>query len=139
MKRYGFIIMIIILFIGCIESYPEIIINDTLYKSAPRDPITINKIRRIRDILLFNISYGGGCEEHEFQLISTSFMESYPIQVNIILSHKGNDDPCDMWITETLTFNILPLKDSYQKSYYEESGIIIMNIDGWNIPLNYEF
>ena len=37
-------------------------------------------------------------------------MESYPVQVNILLSHKDNDGPCDMWVTETLIFNILPLK-----------------------------
>jgi len=124
---------------GCINSYQNIIIDDSLYQSAPRDPLTINDIRLIKNHLEFNISYGGGCEEHEFQLYSTSFMESYPVQVNILLSHEDNDDPCDMWITETLIFNIFPLKESWQKSYNNNSGIIIMNIQGWSESINYEF
>ena len=124
---------------GCVSSHQNIVIDDYLYQSAPRDPLTINKIRLIKNYIEFNISYGGGCEEHEFQLISTSFMESYPVQVNILLSHEDNDDPCDMWITETLIFKILPLEESWQQSYNSKSGTIIMNIQGWSEPINYEF
>ena len=117
----------------------EIIIDDILYENAPRDPITINNIQLRNNILMFNVSYGGGCEEHDFLLISTSFMESYPVQVNIILSHEDNDDPCDMWVTETLLFNILSLKISYQRLYNEKNGTIIMKIDGWGESISYEF
>jgi len=132
-------VLLIIGICGCINSYQEIIIDDSLYQSAPRDPIIINDIQILRDFLRFNVSYGGGCEEHSFQLISTSFMESHPVQVNILLSHEDNDDPCDMWITETLAFNILQLKESWKQAYNESSGIIVMNIQGWNEPINYEF
>ena len=76
MKGFIFISIIIILLIGCIGSYQVIIIDDIHYQSAPRDPITINNIQLHKDILRFNISYGGGCKEHEFQLIATSFMET---------------------------------------------------------------
>ena len=123
----------------CISSSQDIVIDDSLYQSAPRDPVTINNIWLIKDFLKFNISYGGGCEDHEFKLIATSFMESYPVQVNIILSHEDNDDPCDMWITETYIFNLSPLKKSWQKSYNENSGIIIMNIECWNESIDYDF
>jgi hypothetical protein len=137
---YGIVIIIMVVgFYGCISSYHEIIIDDSLYQSAPRDPITINNIQLYINLLQFNVSYGGGCKEHEFKLMATSFMESYPIQVNILLSHEDNDDPCDMWITETLVFSILPLKRSWQQSYNEKSGIIVMNIQGWIESINYEF
>lgn len=129
----------IIILTGCIESQQYIIINDTLYQSAPRDELIINNIQLIKNILIFNISYGGGCEDHVFRLISTSFMESYPVQVNILLSHEDNDDPCDMWITEIEEYNISPLKLSYQKYYNNESGKIIMNIERWNESILYEF
>ncbi|MFE3846056.1 hypothetical protein ACFL1L_04265 [Thermoplasmatota archaeon] len=132
-------ILLIIGFSGCIGTFQDIIIDDSLYQTAPRDSLTINNIQLKKDLLRFNVSYGGGCEEHEFKLIATSFMESYPVQVNIVLSHEDNDDPCDMWVTETLIFNILPLKKSYQQLYSEESGTIVMNIDGWGESINYEF
>ena len=131
--------IVIVMFIGCIGIFKEIIIDDSLYQTAPRDPLTINDVKLQSNFLVFNVSYGGGCEEHIFQLVSSSFMESYPVQVNIVLSHEDNDDPCDMWITETLMFNILPLQKSYQNSYNEESGTIVMNIEGWNESINYDF
>ena len=124
---------------GCNTSIQDIILDDSLYQNAPKDPITFNKIKLNRNILRMNVSYGGGCEEHEFALIATSFMESYPVQVNVLLSHEDNDDPCDMWITEEIAFNLLPLKKSWQQAYHEKSGIIVMNIQGWEESIYYEF
>ena len=66
-------------------------------------------------------------------------MESYPVQVNVLLSHEDNDDPCDMWITEELVYNLIPLKNAWQKSYNEKSGTIVMNIQGWKESITYEF
>ena len=139
MKKLFVIIFLIIMLIGCIGMHQNIIINDSLYQTSPRDPLTINDVQIKKNFLIFNVSYGGGCEEHEYQLIATSFMESYPVQVNILLSHEDNDDPCDMWVKETLIFNILPLKKSYQLSYHEESGTIVMNIEGWGESINFDF
>jgi hypothetical protein len=138
MRRIAFIMIILLFFAGCINNFEKIIIDDNLHKNSERDPFTINKIQQIRDIISFNISYGGGCEEHIFKLISTSFMESYPVQVNIVLSHEDNDDPCDMWITQMLNFNLIPLKESYFDLYNEKSGIILLNIEGWNEPIEYK-
>ena len=132
-------VLLIVGLSGCNGKFQDITLDDSLYQTAPRDPLTINNIQLQKDLLRFNVSYGGGCEEHEFKLIATSFMESYPIQVNILLSHEDNDDPCDMWVTETLIFNILPLKKSYQQSYNEESGTIVLNIEGWEDSIYYEF
>jgi hypothetical protein len=133
------IILIFVSFSGCTSSTQDIIIDDSLYQNTPRDQFTFNDIKLIKNLLHLNVSYGGGCEEHIFKLISTSFMESNPVQVNIVLSHEDNDDPCDMWITEEYIFNLLPLKKSWQQSYQQNSGIIIMNIEEWNQSINYEF
>jgi hypothetical protein len=124
---------------GCINSFQDIIIDDTLYQNAPRDKFVFNSVKLHQNLLKINISYSGGCEEHLFLLVATSFMESYPVQVNVLLSHEDNNDPCDMWITKTLVFNLVNLKESWQNLYQEESGTIIMNIDGWEDPIYYEF
>ncbi len=76
--------------------FQEIIIDDSYYQDAPKDPFIINKVRLFKNILYFNISYSGGCIKHDFQLIASSFMESDPVQVNVLLSHENNDDPYDM-------------------------------------------
>lgn len=126
-------------FSGCVSSTQDIIIDDTLYQNSPRDPVSINNVKLVENNLFMNISYGGGCEEHEFTLIATTFMESEPVQVNIILSHEDNDDPCDMWINENHSYNLLPLKKSWQLSYQAKSGSIVMNIEGWNESIIYQF
>ena len=133
------IIIISICLSGCNSSIQDIILDDYLYQNAPKDPINFNDIKIIRNIIYMNVSYGGGCEEHEFALIATSFMESYPVQINVLLSHEDNDDPCDMWITEELVYDLIPLKIAWQQSYNEKSGIIVMNIQGWKESIIYEF
>ena len=140
-KNYlvGIIIFLFFLFSGCVSSTQNIIIDDLLYQNAPRDPVTMNNIKLVKNSLYMNISYGGGCEEHEFTLIATTFMESEPVQVNIILSHEDNDDPCDMWINENHSYNLLPLKKSWQLSYQAKSGSIVINIEGWNESIIYQF
>ena len=141
MKKTLAIVLVLscVSFSGCITSFQDIVIDDSLYNNAPRDPVTINNVKLLKNILFMNISYGGGCEEHEFLLIATSFMESEPVQVNILLSHEDNDDPCDMWINKNHSFNLLPLKRSWQHLYQEISGTIVMNIEGWNQSILYPF
>ena len=144
MKKY-LVEMLIIVFIliiglsGCTNSFSEIIIDDSYYQDTPKDPFTINKVRLFKNILYFDISYGGGCMEHDFQLIASSFMESEPVQINVLLSHEDNDDPCDMWITENLGFDLSSLKKSWQYQYQEKSGEITINIQDWSDLIYYEF
>jgi hypothetical protein len=144
MKKQLVIVIIAVLLIvvglsGCTNSFENIIIDDNYYQNAPRDPFIFDSVKLKGDFFIFKVSYGGGCEEHEFVLIATSFMESYPVQVNIVLSHEDHDDPCDAWITEKMVFNLFPLKKAWQEQYNEESGIIIMNLQGGEESLSYEF
>jgi hypothetical protein len=144
MKKQKLVIFIAILFIftlisGCINDSIDIFIDDIGYQNAPRDSFVFNSVKLIQNFFLLNVSYGGGCEEHIFLLISTSFMESNPVQVNVILSHEDNDDPCDAWITEEFVFNLLPLKKAYQEKYQVKFGKIILNLEGWEDSLTYKF
>ena len=144
MKKAIVVICVEILFLvvylsGCVSSLQDIILDDSYYQNASRDPVNINNVKLHRNILYVNVSYSGGCKEHEFTLIASSFMESNPVQVNILLSHNDNNDPCDMWITEEMAFNLIPLKKGWQCSYLEKSGIIILNIQGWEESIYYDF
>lgn len=66
-------------------------------------------------------------------------MESYPVQVNVLLSHEDNDDPCDAWITEEMAFNLSPLKKAWQEQYNKISGKILINLQGWEEQIIYDF
>jgi len=144
MKKQKLVFFIAILFIfvilsGCVNDNMLISIDDIGHQNAPRDSFVFNDVNLIQNFLFLNVSYGGGCEEHIFLLISTSFMESNPVQVNVVLSHEDNDDPCDAWITEEMIFNLLSLKKAYQEQYQLTFGKIILNLEGWKDSLTYKF
>jgi hypothetical protein len=120
----------------------DIIIDKNLYDDAHRDPVAINEAKIIQNKLLFNISYGGGCQDHEFLLIGTGeYAESYPVQTQILLSHNSNNDTCLAFFIRFVTFDLTPLKQHYQNVYKEGSATIVLHIDGGNggITLNYTF
>ncbi|MHA1944769.1 MAG: hypothetical protein ACXAC6_00895 [Candidatus Hodarchaeales archaeon] len=120
----------------------DIIINKNLHDDAHRDLVIINKVKIIQNKIIFNISYGGGCQDHEFLLIGTGeYAESYPVQTQILLSHNSNNDTCLAFFTRLITFDLAPLKQHYQNVYNEGSATIVLHIDGGNggITLNYTF
>lgn len=117
-----------------------IIVDENYYQEAPRDPNTINSVELEEDILKLSVSYGGGCKEHEFALIITNnFMESNPVQINVLLSHNANDDLCEAYLTEELLFDLTPLKETWQQTYQQESGTIIIWLDGLEESIVYDF
>jgi len=127
-------------FSGCItEANPDIIIDDVLFQKASRDSFQFNSVKLINDLFVANMSYGGGCENHSFNLFASSFIESDPVQINSVLSHEDYDEPCDMWITEVVLFDLIPLRTSWQQSYQKTHGTILMNLEGWNEQIRYDF
>ena len=77
------------------------------------------------DTLSIDASYGGGCEAHEFQVCwDQSFMESEPVQVRLEVWHDANGDSCEAYLSETLLFDLAPLKQAWQDAYQQESGTI---------------
>lgn len=93
------------------------------------------------DTLKINVSYGGGCESHQFTLVaSESFLESFPVQLRVSLAHNANDDLCRAWLREDYHFNLTPIKTLYQEGYRQKAGTIILRLkDAPNTELVYEF
>ena len=87
------------------------------------DGAAINSVTLSGDMLILNVSYGGGCEEHKFKLyVSKGLSKSNPPQAEMYLSHNANGDLCEAYLTEDIVFNLLPFKKSISrdfKSVYE--------------------
>ena len=95
------------------------------------DPYTLESIMIADDTLTISVSYGGGCETHQFTLIaSDTFMESDPVQLGVAIVHNANLDFCERWVTETYHFNLTPIKTMYQKAYHQNAGTIVLNVEG---------
>ena len=81
------------------------------------------------DTLTLTVSYGGGCETHDFTLVASDvFMESYPVQLGVTLAHDANGDTCEAYLTEAYEFDLTPIKTLYQEGYREDAGTIVLRL-----------
>ena len=100
------------------------IIEDLVY-----DPLNIQKVMINNDNISITVDYPGGCNIHDFTLIgSRSFIETLPAQAYIKLSHNSNGDRCEAGFTDTLRFDLTPLKEQYLAAYKTEHGSIILTV-----------
>jgi hypothetical protein len=62
----------------------------------------VNEIEIIEDKLHINVSYGGGCEQHDFLVISSlTQLNDEGDQIDVLfLSHDANNDICFAEILE---------------------------------------
>jgi len=75
------------------------------------DRTSISRMEVLGDFLSINVSYSGGCEEHEFQLITDGrYSATYPPEIEVVLRHDANNDRCRSYIDETLFFDLKPLQ-----------------------------
>ncbi len=104
-------------------------------KSAVSESCTIQEASINGNVLRVTVSYIGGCEEHQFELIGNpNISKSLPPIRSIELVHKSNSDSCKAKMEETLRFNIVNL------AYKQESGSVIkLNLNGWKEQLIYTF
>ena len=95
------------------------------------------------DTLTVTVSYGGGCRQHDFTLVSSSaFMESNPVQLRVDLAHDARGDPCTAYPTEDYVFDLTPVRMLYQESYRLTEGVIVLHLRGRHesaYTLTYEF
>lgn len=161
LKKYwiGIVLISSVISLIFIGGYSLSLMNDTIhsqvlldeyeYNNAIRDDLSITNAYIKSNLLFLEISYTGGCVNHDFSLIGSGvFAESYPVQTSIILSHEDNNDSCEAILTDTLVFDLTPLKEFYTESYKESSGIIniylsgyakLSHLYGWVNLFSYEF
>lgn len=100
------------------------IVNNT--EPVHNDPFA--EIAIASDTLQLRMSYEGGCEEHDFNLIAYGyFAETDPVQTGILLTHNDKEDSCREQISRTLRFDLSPLKGAFQESQGAASGAIVLN------------
>lgn len=105
----------------------------------PADPVTISEAVIRNDSLQLSVSFGGGCRDHTFLLLSDgAWMESYPVQVRVQLSHNANGDNCKALLNRVLRFDLTPLKVAYNASYQSTTGTMHLNIRG-STPVSYSW
>ena len=92
---------------SCLTLIQNVDINDYLM-----DSYTIDTAFIYGDFLKINISYGGGCEDHIFNLVHEFlFCGTLPVHVPLYLTHNSNNDNCEAALVQELCFDISNLYD----------------------------
>ena len=87
------------------------------------------KIRH-RNNLRLEVGYSGCQERHPFSLwASGGFMESDPVQINLVPVHELAED-CDMAFTGRREFGLMPLRERFLEAY--GPGVLVLNVIDFN-------
>lgn len=99
------------------------------------DHLDIESVILKDNSLFIAVSYSGGCEEHDFELIGNPLiMKSLPPKRTIQLYHNANGDSCRSLLNEILEIDITDL--AYDQTAGSE---IILILEGWEEEINYIF
>lgn len=84
------------------------------------------------DTLVVDVIYTGGCEDHLFEICwpSASFAYTEPPSAILELWHGGVEDLCDADLTETLSFDLEPLKQAWQDGSDQQTGTLLIQLAG---------
>ena len=95
------------------------------------DEYGVNQIDMTKNQLLINVTYGGGCEKHDFKMI---LHDEIPIdgggqQIQILsLSHDANNDVCNAQILDhELCFNISNIENDGVLYFSHADSLYILN------------
>jgi hypothetical protein len=101
-------------------SIPVIVSPDTGLDDWPRDPYELGQVESANSTITAEVTYSGGCGEHRMDLVAWGgWMESFPVQINALVTHDDDDDPCDAVVSEVRSFDLFPLARAYVEAYGE--------------------
>jgi len=99
------------------------------------DAIQIDTVEVRGNILYIDVTYSGGCEEHDFEVIGSPMIaKSMPPIRAIQLVHHANGDTCREQKSIKLEVYIDEL--AYQKEVGSE---IYLNLEGWKERIYYKY
>ncbi|MCF6352128.1 MAG: hypothetical protein L3J06_03865 [Cyclobacteriaceae bacterium] len=107
--------------------------QERLTKSEGSDPFVINSVSiNDNELKMFiEVSYSGGCEKHEFNLVwPESITEIDSLNFTVILNHNANEDSCEAWLTKNLVINLKD--DALWLSNQEIRDMTVTVINGSN-------
>jgi len=106
----------------------------------PTDPVSVSEARVVGDSLHLVAEFGAGCRPHEFALvIGPGWRESYPVQVDALVSHNANGEMCRALGRRSLAFSLLPVRDAYRRAYRADTGTVALMLRPSGGTVRYAF
>lgn len=123
---------------ACVETDNVVILKNG---SSP-DNYNVSSVQNLKvekDQLSFDVEIYG-CNTGTLKLVAFNyFMESLPVQAELLLDRTDFDDSCDGIWTEEVQFDLTPLKTAYQMAYTNggDEGTIQLNVLTSKDPAKY--
>lgn len=95
--------------------------------------VTSAKLDSSGENLIVDVSYGGGCKEHEFKLEVGMCLESYPVRCGVTVVDLQKGDFCEAYIHETVTFNLAAA--GIKGSYFSGATLTFANSENVSVRL----
>lgn len=126
------------------EKIPRIIVfeNESHTQNMKMDISNLIEAKFIEnDILSIVVSYSGGCEQHEFNLVAAlgSTNTDLSPHANLVLGHESNGDTCKKIIKERLAFDLSPLKEKCKQVYGIKADSMTLRLMNTIIAIKYNF
>lgn len=103
--------------------------------SKDNDPLTIDTVYMQGNQLFIDVTYGGGCKDHTFEVIGSPMIaKSYPAQRAIQLVHNSNGDLCKALVRKTVQVDMSNLTDNQK-----EGNVIHYNLDGYKPRIEHTY
>lgn len=101
--------------------------------ALPEAPYELLDATIVKDSLIVNVQYGGGCAEHVFELRQKGpMMKSLPPKQMLEVVHRTAGDPCRALILQRQAFDLKPWRGTPR-------GVTVILLENWKEPLTYEY
>ncbi|MDA8771733.1 hypothetical protein N9M80_01515 [Flavobacteriales bacterium] len=109
---------------------PQSASNEAQVRSRASDPFDLLGARIEGDSMMLDVRYGGGCQEHVFDLDAGPMLKSLPPKQLLSIWHDAKGDNCRALFTKTIAFDLVP----YRRSPH---GITVIVLDGQELIYEY--
>lgn len=114
------------------DETPPIIVQQGFVKPDNSALFELIKTSLEGNIITIEVSYSGGCNEHDFKLyFDGNYKKSLPPKADFILTHDNKGDACRSIVNKTLKFDI-------SKAQYTGQKEIMVSVEGFQ-ELKYSY
>lgn len=111
------------------EIQPLLVALGSRPEDWPGDPLGLDSIALSGATLTVETSYAGGCQAHNIGLVAyNGWLESFPVQVGVLIAHDARGDPCRALIRDRRTFDLTPLREAYEQAYGSGPATIVIDL-----------
>ena len=108
---------------------PLVLSQDTGLQGFAADALHLHDVRVDGGVLEVDAGWSGGCTDHDVDAVAwTGWMESWPVQVGVALTHDAHGDTCRALVRRTLRFDLDPLRRAYAKAYGSGSATLALRV-----------